>query len=874
MSTFAEFQAETASEKIGLVQLEASRQVIDWTLSAGAVYSALFTDSPVITLFEESSIGLTEVATEAAVVAGTFFHDRPNGKIFMEASDSGNPNDKFMGVTFRLFFSNNGVKQPNDLSTGFDVLWLPLLQSTSQFGVEIDNKDVQLGFAIEGKGTISFHNDQEFWQPRYDKLIFENQNVFIYSWNRDVPIADAKLIYQGKIQTKSYSLETISFGLKDVLNELRAPVSVPSMQSLVYTHDVLGSISARIKNDLKQARQRTVYGVLNGHVCTNVDQVIENGYPMVGTMAVTNGSSLVIGTSTNFPEEVKQNDRIRFASQPDREYTIAFFDDLDEMVLSEDFDGTTTGSTTGQFFPEREIQSVNRFFLLAGHELTEPSTTISAVTSSSRFRVASTNGLEATNTVTINGVARTIQAIEDVDNILLTQALPAVPSLGDAVVRSPVTNAFLNDDLLVLNVDYTLDAETAILQLERSSALMPEIRLSARRSLIGGGTIDKFTAGSLEVKGNKDAQFDAELAPGDWLLRGTGELLQVWAITDKRNLIVTAPALTTTAGVGEVTLLLRPDYFTDGESILSVDLIGKSDTGLKSGDLLRKGPEIVKDILIDGGLSDRLNASSFDTANDLATHDLGIAIPTTFNNRNTQSLRATINRINKSIFGSLFQNDDFLLEYSVLEPERLIKDTVDRSDILGFSVRSDSTKIISAANISFNFKEADFEALNNPSNEVQSFTGDVGLNLVKTKTEFDLDTLLVDESSALIFASRWVFLLQRAKTIVEMQLKLQAFDYEINDKIQLSHPKFFERIGGNFLRKIGLVQSITKDITSSTVVIDDLANAFSRCGAITDNDAADFTDASDDELMENGYITDNNGVLGGDPDTFGVSVIW
>lgn len=870
MATFSDFQEQVSSEKIGLVQVEAAKQIVDWTLVSGSIWSALFTDSSVIVAFEESSVPLTAAADQASIVAGTFFHDRVNGKIFMEAADSGDPNDKFMGATFRFFFSNVGVKQSHDLSTGFDVQWLALVKSTSPFGLQIDNKDVQLGFAIEGSGSVSFHNDQDFWIPRYDKLIFENQQVFVYSWNRELAITEAKLIYRGRIQGKTYTPDTVSFQLKDLLNRLRAPITQAELQDFTYTHDVLGSISARVTNNLLVAKQRTVYGRLGGHRPTNIDQILEDGYPIEGTVDVTNGSVTVVeDAGTDFPSQIKQGDELEFAADPGRRYSIETFIDATTITLDEAFEGTTTLATTAQVFPQRPHQAFNRFFQIAGHALTSPSTTITTVSSARIFRVANINGILEGDTVLVAGVSRTVASVEDGDKIVLNQNLPTIPSVGNTVTRSAVTNAFINQREIFEGIDFTVDATNAIIQLERTDADHPEFRLAPLQILPG---TSNFAAGSRVVTGASGAGYRTEIKPGDWIfITSAAAFRQVWAVESDTTLIMTQ---TSPIGGGPQAISIkRPNYYAEGSDVLSADVIGRSDDGTSTGDLLRRGPEIVQRILTDGGLGSELVSSSFDTANDIAQHDLSFAIPSKFSDRKSPSLRQTINVINKSIFGTLFQDDDFLLRYDILRPDKPLDDTVDRSDILSFSVKSDSKKIIKQSIISYNFKEYDSAAAA-ASNQTETFISDVATNLVKTDNEFTLDTFLLDTDSARIFAGRWTLLLQLSKTTVAVNLKLQAFDYNISDKIQVIHPKFFERIGLTANRKLGLIQKITRSITSSSFTIDDLGTAFSRCAAITENDAVAFTSASDSDKMVNGYITANDGTLGGDAGTHKTSVIW
>ncbi|MCK5645021.1 MAG: hypothetical protein KAJ19_29750, partial [Gammaproteobacteria bacterium] len=203
-TTYEEFQALPSSEKIGLVTLNSAKKQVVWSVVAGSIYDSDYVDAEKIVVVEDDGVALSEVFT-SAVTAGQYYHDKSNDKIVLRLIDSSDPTDSFIAVVSRHFFSNTGVKAPNDLSTGFAVEWLPMLAATSLFTLQIDNQKTQLGSAIEGPGNVTLHNDQDFWKPRYDKFVFENQECSVYSWNRELAIAEARLLFRGKVQGKRYT---------------------------------------------------------------------------------------------------------------------------------------------------------------------------------------------------------------------------------------------------------------------------------------------------------------------------------------------------------------------------------------------------------------------------------------------------------------------------------------------------------------------------------------------------------------------------------------------------------------------------------------------------------------------------------------------
>jgi hypothetical protein len=190
----------------------------------------------VISSIQDSGVELSEVTSLAAVTAGKFYNDRDNQTLYLRTSDSVDPNSKFIHLTFKLFFSNIAINLPHDLSTGFDVYFEPQIQSTSPFQVEIDLVNEETA-AIEGKGDLKLFNDQSFWPANFDKLFFDNQQCLIYSYNRQLPVTEAKLLFKGRVESKTYGSDFISFRLKDLMSELRNSINLDNVQDLGLRND-------------------------------------------------------------------------------------------------------------------------------------------------------------------------------------------------------------------------------------------------------------------------------------------------------------------------------------------------------------------------------------------------------------------------------------------------------------------------------------------------------------------------------------------------------------------------------------------------------------------------------------------------------------
>lgn len=855
ISTFEDYQALEASEKEGLLILEAAKRVVGWVVHSGSVYKLTSFDHPVLS--PDSPIQDTGTALVSAgstsLSAGQYYHDLTNKVLYLRTSDSVNPNTKFITLCFRLFFSRSGRNLSHDLSTGFDVHWLPYLKGTSDFGVELDNQN-QLGSAIEGTGRVELFNDQAFWSPIYDKYYFENQRAYVYSWNPLIPVTEAKLIYRGRVQKKSYTPTQITFELQDVINELRAPIA------LTFLQDYAG---ARIPESMNLAFQRRVYGYVNGHRPTNIDQVL-SGYSISGTITATNASTAISGSGTSFLSQLSPDDELTvFDAVNPLTFTVESIASDTTLTLSEAYSGSSSSGLSVVVKPSRASKSRNRIFLIAGHPLCEPSTTVVQAFNTRMIEVASVNGLRAGDALTVGSEVTSITRISG--NVLkLSTALATEPAGGTAVVRPAVMNVYLDERLLTLNSDYTYSAEDATLTL----SALAEFNIARPKKIIGTVT---FTNGSRDISGT-GTDFSNDLVPGDWI-RASGQSVyfEVLSVTSE-----TAAVLRSASSYSASLAALKksPAYYIEGKSILSCDVMGKTHDGTTSGNFLRTAPMIVEDLLTSAGLSELIDSDSFEVAQEMTDKSLGVVLPKKFSDKKIDKLRDVINEINRSDFGSLVQNDEFQLEYQILSPDK--PSTLKRFsevDAIVFAIESDSNNIVKTSRVNYAFREVDPISREGVNSQEEN-SSETAQYLARSTKEFEIKTLLVEQRDARIYASRWAFLFEAASAVVKLGTKLQGARLQVGDKVELSHEKMYERVGSRDKRKVAAVTRARRSLSDASIELDDLSNAFSRCAVIVEDSAPEYNEASETAHSVAGYITDSGGMIDNDPGTHNVNLIW
>jgi hypothetical protein len=852
MATYSDFQNEENSEKLGLAILHASRRLKGWVLDSGSIYTIAFDE--VIDNVEDSGVALSSVASIPALVAGSFYHDRTNSLLYLWASDSSNPNGLFIAVEFKLFFATATVEAANDLSAGFDVSWLPLLQPVSNFGVNLDSQN-QLGNAIEGAGTVSFNNDQSYWSSRFDKFYFENHKCFIYSWNRNLDITEAKIIYRGRVQGKSYSPGRVSFQLKDFINELRAPVPLVDMG------DIAGAV---IQTSQVNVKARKLYGYNFGIRPFNIDQNVNDQFDLTGTVSATSGSDTVTGSGTSFLSELSPDDNLLIANDTD-EVTVASIQSDTSLTLTDPYDEETKTGALVKVTPDLPKRFSNRVHLVASHALRKPSTTITSVFGFLAFDVVDATDFVEGDPVKVGSDNSFVDRVSG-NRIFLSLSLTTFPSVGTTVERVPVNNVRINMDLLVNTRDYSIDSTGP-----SKITLTDLAEFNIARIRVVSGTSVTFTDTLRAVTGS-GTLFLTQLKPGDWIrASGESDFFEILQINSDTSLDLRTASTYTATASGQYK---APEIFVEGESVLSLDSIGISVDGTESGTLLKKGPEIVKDLLKSVSLVDAdLDLTSFTDAQELTDARLGIAIPERVSGTRAPKVRDVVDKVNKSIFGSLIQNKEFLLKYNILRPVKSSSLELGDKDVLSFTLQNKADKIVKKVVIESKPLEYNF-ATGDSSFTESTTTSEESCFLAKTEKQFTQDTYLVDASDGQILSDRMSFLFSIGSNVIKLNLKLQGARKEVGDPIVLNHSKLFQRFGSTDSRKVLAVQGAFKSATDSRLELEDLANAFTRCAAYTDDGHNDFDTSSDSEKALAGYWTDVFGLINNDTETCSLNLYW
>lgn len=506
IKTHNDFQKLQASEKLTLCIAEAKERIYPEEVDAD-IYSVELTHLTVSNV-EVLGVEYSKAASIEALGYNTFFYDLESKTLTIKSSL--NLQSNYTSVTYKFYFSNIPISLPHDLESGYEVQFEPYIQSTSFFNTELDFVGNELSL-IEGSGSITFNNN-EFWFNNYDLLYFENQSVNLYSYNSSLPVTEAKLFFTGTIESKTYSSESISFKIKDLLYTLRTNVETGLVKDL--------ELRNAPSEDLNL--QRIIFGRKEGVSLTNVDR-LKSGYPISGTVSVSQGKTLV-GEGTKFKTELIRQDKLIINSV---EYTIESIQSDYALTLSTSSSESFSG--VAYVVPKYSKPYMNRIWSVAGHALHTPIYTIQPGSTVNRLILNTTRDLYVNDEIIIDGneLVKIRKVVNSKMIELATSSLVSYPA-GTTLIRPAIQNLRINNDLkLDYNADYYVDANSGLLTLKDACELLKSPIQTAKEfvSVVNG---DDYLTGV-------NTKFTSYLKQGDYVRpEGSTDFYQVLEVTDTK----------------------------------------------------------------------------------------------------------------------------------------------------------------------------------------------------------------------------------------------------------------------------------------------------------------------------------------------------
>jgi len=902
--SYSEFIKKPRSSKVILAHLEAKERLTLFSIYSGATYVRDI--SHYVKEVKVNGSYLEEASDKDSLLPGQYFYAPIEGKLYIRTINDTEPKKNSIFVTYIFFFSNTGANLPAFITSGDIVHYDARVKSIGSLKLELDYENT--GIALETNSSIGLENNDAYFDDLFDVLIWENNSVKFWSWSNSLPASEAKLIYKGIITDKSFSPAEIKFNLKDELSKLRAPLNWSRFSEL----------DGDIEDSLVNKPKRLVFGRVDKLRTVGIDKTL-NGFTLTGLItgdadrnlldgtvsglagqntvngagtlfttqlspgdqiriidvfneytytvnSITSNTQLVIsgtisasfnmaairnlevennileGVGTSFISEVSPGDIIKATvSQVEYEYGVLEVVSDTQLILEDEIEAGFSNSTLINS-PAIPYRRKNRRWHIAGHELREYSVNITSIIDATNIEVDDINDMQEGDYVTINGLQYIIARISN-NKVRLNQALRSATIVGDLVTKIPVQRVYVGNQAFIINRDYTVSngATDSILEfndLAEFNVAIPK-NPAIQFNLVAGSRI--VTTSSTDV------DLTQVFSPRDWIRAKSISTPEWYEILDveQQQITLRTPSLITFSGAIQYK---NPSYISD-DSLVTVDCLGLQ----SSGSWVRYPSSVVKWLLEEAGL-DQLNAASFSEAEADATMTMALYYPSSIG-QEMPVIRDMITDVNKSVFGSLYLDNSFNYTYKILNadrPEDL--EAVRDEDILGFNVTTKSN-IFNSIILSYS-PYVDIES-GSESFKTILLESDFVNEAVEREEQLRVTSYLYSEEDAQLIAERWLFFRSLTQTVVTINSKLNFSEKTLNDAILLDLERLYKRFGSSTRRKIGLINSISKNGTDNVIQINDLGNVFSRVPSIAPDTEGDYL-AGSESVDRYGFILDND----------------
>ena len=955
--TYQDFANKNVSEKIILAHVHSVKRAFLFTSDSG-LYSKTMNYFVVGVNFN----GVELISGTKAQVDSTHFHyEISTNKLYL---NSYTDNDEII-VTFRHFFSNLPINLSWDLGDfSEEVEYLPRVSGYPSFKSTASNKK---GISISGSGNLVFINNDDSLTELFDKHIFENKSVKIYSYNRELEPSQAKPLFFGNVTGKNYSLQNITLNLKDEIYTLSQPIPMETYGTLV-------------TEQYEEKLKRIVFGKVDNMKVQSIDMVGE-GYSLTGTITGYYGKEIVIGIGTKFKSELLVNDVIKFG-----EFEIVVDSVLSDTAIRVEQLDITFVNQIAIVKPAVSFYNKNRTFFVANHELKKPQCTITSIVSRNRINVDDVSEFGAGDYININGEYKTIRRISG--NTLVLQTNTNLDhSIGETISKVEIFNVKY-DGKLISNDDFTINnsssgttitlSERAELNSTSPNALKQYIKYyyssnklwlnrptsctitCVGQTKTGDTPISYSLYGKYFTLKDKDDNvlgfwfkdllpegisavtkpsaiaslqetFAIELEPrvysvseivkivGDNIALNTDEWRystninpggEAYCILHSKEVMQISTGSVGTSGftythvVGEASTskiilsdIIKPrDFVKDSaagdDEYIEVVEVGQTYIVLANrhnwpssvGTLTYKNVNYISDdsiITVDcygkSGITSPVDAveylvqtcglsydtTSFNNAKDKVRTELSLTLPLDVDGNAAPILKDIILLLNNTCNGILYLNDDLKLGYDLFDSEISNLKTIKDYDVISWNYSDDNFDSCLTTIGRYRHQDYDSESKGSVFKQTE-FTNDITQKYVGISNSNYLDIYLYNENDVDTVNERYAFLNGLSSKVIKIKGILGLSELKVGMKVYVDLKRH---------KGIGMVQSLVNNGSTVDLEIVDFGNLIDYCSRVQENTASEYSSATTEERIFGSYITDNNGIIGTDEDTYGTNLI-
>lgn len=846
-----EFITAQASEKLTMVHVHGRQRLYVFSGPASNIYSKVV--PYFVTELKQDDDKLVRVDSLAALIAqGQFYYDIKTSTLYVRTFGATSPKQCEIIVTYRFFYSDVGVSCTWNLEDLADEVFYDGRIKTSpgyKHKIGID----QALTSLVGTGTLTLQCIDGELDSLFDKIIFENQTVNVYSWNRDLKPSEAQIVYRGRITNKSFNTEQLSFTVKDPIFELLQPPT-----------NAVFSDSDNVSDSVKGQYKRLVYGRVDGLRVQSIDQ-IASGFTLTGTVSGNTVDAKLFGTGTLFLTEVLEGDKITVDTQ---EFTVESVTSNDELVLSTEPEYSFTGRPAINK-PDRGTVIKNREFLATGHVCTEQVKTVVKVNQLNRIELNDTVGLFTGDFLEFSDTGERIEIKNTAPGniVVLRQNMINRPDVGTNVTRKPIQKVYINGKIAPSD-SYTVNNTVGC-------GLTFDNDVEFRIAPIKTTQFDmRFTNGSTTVSYNLlgDVTISNVFKPGDYV-KPDDVLYTNWyriSWIDQFEMYLDTPFL-------ETMIITKVDHkspeYIDDDTIISVDILGKTEDGTAGGLWINTVAQAERDLIGQTTIVD-INETSFTQGQIDGNQLVSIAIPQSFDSKSLPKIKDIVDLLNKSISSSLTLDSDLAIKFQVLNAftnEDIL--VINDFDVIDWSIQATNGKIFNKVVASYRFKDVVNDTLE-AGNSLFSFESQFVNRYIESGQLSAVSLYLYNEFEAIINSHRNLYQNRLSVSTLKVKTDLRLEALEIGDIVIVDFERMYNRLGSVDVRKkVVLVAGKTVNGEMIEFEMSDLGNTFNTSSYITPNGAPEYIIATDNERLIYGFITDNQGIVEDLEETAGVHLI-
>lgn len=326
---------------------------------------------------------------------------------------------------------------------------------------------------------------------------------------------------------------------------------------------------------------------------------------------------------------------------------------------------------------------------------------------------------------------------------------------------------------------------------------------------------------------------------------------------------------------GRAFLRYKVVQYIGDDTPVFVNCLGMTKNGLPTGEPILTAPDAVNWILDNRGLGSYIDSTSFFKSSQEAPELLSFTLPYNFGDDKMPKASDAINKLNQTVIGSLFINEQLKLGYNILDASRDVStlQTIGDDDVISWSLKADAFDISKEVIASYRFQDYSIQKKEKSNLEVKynsSFVDKyVGNNKIRRTSLY-----LFDTSEAQAQVERDELFTSLSNDVIQVKGSLNLSKYKLGERVVLKFSRLHKVLGTEGSLQIGVITSVNNTGEKVDLEIESLGALYSRAGIISKDDGIDdFASATNEDLTVTSFVLNDDEIIGTNESTFNTSLI-